>query len=451
MEWLRDHTYTRGVEQPPLARIAVALGPYLLGVHSYGLPDAFLEGNAILYSEGRYWPVLTAARVGTLVFFVAACVFVYLWARRWFGLPTAMLALLIFTCLPPILGHSGVATVDVAQAATLLAALYALLRWLEASDLRSALLAGLAVGLAVLAKFSNLTFFAACVLVAAVFRPRPWPKPFVALLSHCAAAVMVAILTIWVGYLFHFEPLIQGLRVLSDHAAEGHPSYLLGEYRKTGWWYFFPVVLAVKTPLAFLLLVVFLPVRDIWSSWQRRPTLLFPLAILVSCLPSRINLGVRHILSFYPLFSILIAFAVIQAVSVRRKLAAALLALGVVESAAAHPDYLASFNLLAGSHPERIVCESDLDWGQDLYRLSNRLRELRVPSFSFAYFGTAYDPAFGFPPVRPLSPTVPTNGYVAISLHHLVIDHAKTGSFDWLTKYQPIERVGKSIQLYRIP
>jgi hypothetical protein len=371
-----------------------------------------------------------------------------LWAR-WFDVPTALLSVLIFSSLPPILGHAGVATIDVAQAATLLAALYALLRWLEVPTLRAAVLFGLALGIAILTKFSNLSFLAVSFLAAAVVRLRPGPKT-VAVLAQAVTAAMVTLLTLWAGYLFDFKPLIQGLRILFDHAAEGHPSYLLGEYRKTGWWYFFPVVLGVKTPLPYLLLAALIPWRATWSSWQRRLTLLFPLVILVSCFPSRLNLGVRHILAFYPLFSILIAYAVSRAVTARRKLAVALVVLGLLGSAAAHPDYLASFNLLAGSHPERILAESDLDWGQDLYRLSLRLRDLGATRISLAYFGTARVSEFGLPAVQPLSPTVPATGYVAISLHHAIIDHARNGSFDWLRRYQPLERVGKSILLYRI-
>ena len=36
---------------------------------------------------------------------------------------------------------------------------------------------------------------------------------------------------------------------------KGHPAWLLGEARRYGWWYYFPVGLAVKTPLALLALL----------------------------------------------------------------------------------------------------------------------------------------------------------------------------------------------------
>ena len=35
MEWLDKHTYKQEDQHPPLARAAVALGPYLLGIRSH--------------------------------------------------------------------------------------------------------------------------------------------------------------------------------------------------------------------------------------------------------------------------------------------------------------------------------------------------------------------------------------------------------------------------------
>jgi len=38
MEWLDKGTYTYEAQHPPLARVAAALGPYLLGIRSQGSP-----------------------------------------------------------------------------------------------------------------------------------------------------------------------------------------------------------------------------------------------------------------------------------------------------------------------------------------------------------------------------------------------------------------------------
>src|SRR6202044_3917194 len=80
---------------------------------------------------------------------------------------------------------------------------------------------------------------------------------------------------------------------------------------------------------------------------------------------------------------------------------AVLLVWMAVSSLKIHPDYLAYFNELAGSHPENILVDSDLDWGQDMKRLSQRLREAGAP---FVTFTPMSDPGLpevlGFPPIR---------------------------------------------------
>src|SRR5215831_11280050 len=70
MEWLDEGTYTYELQHPPLARIAVALGPYLSGIRSQSLTHANDEGNAILFSNDTHFSNLRRARLGTLPFFV---------------------------------------------------------------------------------------------------------------------------------------------------------------------------------------------------------------------------------------------------------------------------------------------------------------------------------------------------------------------------------------------
>ncbi len=139
-----------------------------------------------------------------------------------------------------------------------------------------------------------------------------------------------------------------------------------------------------------------------------------------------VDLGVRHILPIYPLLAIAGGHAVTELFRCSRyaAIAAALLVAWVIgDSVRAHPDYLAHFIEFAGSHPETILCESDLDWGQDLYRLSWRLKERGIQEVSIAYFGTALLQKAGLPQYGSLSPTQPSRGYIAVSLHHLNIDY----------------------------
>ena len=90
MEWLQQGTFTNQYRHPPLAGIVSALGPFLHGLRSprrwkpaeQGESVIFEEGNEILYSKNDYWRSLALARIGTLPFFVLACVVTFLWSRR---------------------------------------------------------------------------------------------------------------------------------------------------------------------------------------------------------------------------------------------------------------------------------------------------------------------------------------------------------------------------------
>jgi hypothetical protein len=112
MEWLSRGTYTYEPLHPPLARVMVALGPYLDGLRSGGHESPWLEGNSILHAGGRYYHNLSLARLGVLPFLVVAGIVVFLWTRRLFGDVPGVVATLLFTTLPPVLAHSGIATTD---------------------------------------------------------------------------------------------------------------------------------------------------------------------------------------------------------------------------------------------------------------------------------------------------------------------------------------------------
>jgi hypothetical protein len=191
-------------------------------------------------------------------------------------------------------------------------------------------------------------------------------------------------------------------------------------------------------------------------SWQRRLTVIFPLVVLLVCMASRIDAGVRHILPIYPPLAVLGGYGAAELVkrgSRRWMIAAGMLLVVWVaaDSIVAHPDYMAYFNPLASAHPENVLCETDLDWGQDVHRLAERLRALGVTHILMKCFGDAPLELAGLPPYQELSPNVPASGYVAISVCYLKGEHAKEGAYDWLKRYQPLERVGRSIFLYDIP
>jgi 4-amino-4-deoxy-L-arabinose transferase-like glycosyltransferase len=131
MELLDRGAFTYEQQHPPLARLAVAVGPYLLGARSHGASYIVDEGLAILYMSSDYMRTLRAARLGVLPFFVALVAITWAWAHRDFGAVAGAAAALTLVTTPPLLAHAGLATTDMPVAAACVAALLAFVRWLE--------------------------------------------------------------------------------------------------------------------------------------------------------------------------------------------------------------------------------------------------------------------------------------------------------------------------------
>jgi Dolichyl-phosphate-mannose-protein mannosyltransferase len=503
MEWLDVARYSREPLHPPLARVAIALGPYLEGDRSAGYVNTWQEGNALLQWRDRYQHNLALARLGVLPFFLLAALAVYLWTRDLFGAPAAAVAVLLFTTIPPVLGHAGLATTELAAAGTLCWALYAFSRWLREPTPAGSIGLGVAAAAAVLSKFSALLFLPAgcaglylCHRVARRDHAAPHSPNR---LRAARLAYLPMLVLVWAGYRFSIGPLIttmdvplaqrpgthlpaartayrlaeapiypapeffQGLSMLYRKNEAGQKAYLLGDVRTTGWWYYFPVALAVKTPLALgplLLAYLWRLRRDRERRWELAGPFVAALVILLVCLPSRINIGVRHVLPIYPLLAICAAGgAVALWTGTRRRwlgpaAVSVLVAWQVVSSARAHPDYVAYFNELANDHPERVLVDSDLDNGMDLRRLADTLRALRVPQLWIAYAGSADLSRHGLPPYRELPPRTRVTGWVAASLYDIKLGSVDTKTHDefaWLDGERPVATVGRSIRLFHLP
>jgi hypothetical protein len=505
MEWLDRGTYRYEEMHPPLARVAVALGPWLDGLHSEGQTGIWREGNAILNQRGDQPRALALARAGVLPFLVLAILVVFAWASSLAGDAAGLLAVLAFTSVPPVLAHAGLATTDAAAMGTIAFAIYSTLRWMERPGLRRTVILGLAIGLALLAKVSALIYLPAALIVVLL----AWRSAGNAIHPYVGGALvagLVAVLVIWAGYRFSVGPINEGrtgepapvataapvrrpselkrqiatllrtpvfpapgyvrgvLDLRQENRVGERKNYLLGQPILEGRWSFFPVALGVKTPLPFLLLAGIGAIALAAAARSRRSTMVPPLAaaaMLLAAMAANINIGVRHVLPIYPPLAVCVAVGILtlwnRLPSGRLRIAGRLAALGlagwlVVESALAHPDYLPYFNQLAGRHPERVLLDSDLDWGQDLGRLADTLRARRVPHVWITYHGKVDLSRQGLPPFTELPPDHPVTGWVAASLFRLALG-SQGGPLDayaWLRPYPPVARVGHSMLLYYI-
>lgn len=248
-----------------------------------------------------------------------------------------------------------------------------------------------------------------------------------------------------------------GVEIFRENNEIGRKSYLFGEISHDSWPYYFPVAVGLKTPLPFLalsLLAIVVAVRRYRRDWRVALPIVAVIMIFVSLIPARAGLGVRHVLVIYPLLAISAGAAGAMLLRSRRRVAqiavVALLLWQGAESAVSHPDYLPYFNQLAGSRPERLLTDSNLDWGQDLLRLQEELRRRKIESFWFKYHGGASVELFDLPHHQLLPRNFPVNGWIAISRTSMTGVIEVPRSFSWLERYEPVTVVGKGILLYYI-
>jgi hypothetical protein len=478
IEWIQSGTYTYEDQHPPLARVTGALGIYFAGSRWSRNADMYDEGYHLLGQNKRYTRALFFSRLFMLPFFWIGAAAVYLWGLRIGGSRTAVLSTLLFTTMPTVLAHAGLVTTDMALTAFVSATLVASLYWVSAPGWRTSAVLGIALGFALLSKFSALVFLPvtwALMFAAHLLNDRrgflPPLKRAARLIPWAALSAVIAMLLVWAGYRFAIgrvdylnarlpaPSFFTGIQYVYLHNREGHPAYLLGQRSHIGFWYYYPVVLAVKTPLAALPLMV----AGIWLAMKRRNRLPIemPLALTAALLGiglfSHINIGVRHILPIYTAFALCggaVLDRMFRARRARISAAAVILLLWQVTSGAlVHPDYLAYTNELAGSHPERILVDSDLDWGQGMRGLALRLEQLGVQDLTFqpndsGYLIATRDIGRPFPRYK-LMPDgdKPQPGWNAVS----VTAWKLSGQPKWAERIEPAEKIHRSIYLYYFP
>jgi hypothetical protein len=273
------------------------------------------------------------------------------------------------------------------------------------------------------------------------------------------------------GYTVPARGYLRGLQEFTNMLGGGKSCFLLGSYSDTGWWYYFPVAFAVKTPLPTLFLIGF----ALFYSWRRRTWrrglfLLIPAVIYFGCcLASPFNIGYRHLLPVLPLLFIFSGQVANTDWRPKQTWAIGVVLLGlVVGSLAIFPHYLAYFNELVGgpSRGYKVLADSNLDWGQDLIGLREYMRRENIASVKLSYAGTAdpaaygitYEPLPGCPYPELQRDSVPemlvnqAGGVYAISVSNLqgfcFKNHDLYAGF---RERKPDAVIGYSIYIYRLP
>jgi hypothetical protein len=497
VEWWEKGTYTLEPKHTPLARISVALGPYLAGARGTGA-TRWEDAYPILSQTGHYWRILTLGRIGVLPYFIVATLLVFFWTKRLLGASAALLAAAIFTQLPTILAHSSVATTDVPLTAMFCCSLYAFILWLRQPDFRTAAQFGVAAGLALCTKLSTVVFLPACAVPVLVMYARSGQAQWRRLSRTLAVVVLCGFLALWAVYRFSHVPLAQatklpdrvaakifgqnsaaaraahsvalhvpvpapefldGIRMLRDQNHRGSLAFLFGRVREGGWWYFFLVAVALKTPIAVLLLAAVGAVvaarryRGNGQNWEIAAPLAAFAMIMLASTPARLDSGVRYVLPVFVFLAMLASLGIVTLWESRRRrvlsraAAIALFMWLAVSSVRAHPDYLSYFNEFAGSDPSRLIVVGDYDWGQDLTRLSAYLRVHSVNHLTIAYDAYFLPEPLGLPETERLACHDQPSGWVAMEVRRVRL-HPEC--FQWMAQRQKIATVGKTMWVYYV-
>jgi 4-amino-4-deoxy-L-arabinose transferase-like glycosyltransferase len=438
------------IEHPPLMKMLAGLALTALPLppppERVPMGIAFTDyGHAFLF-EGPVSPdtIAAAARAPFLALLALLLGTVFLWARARYGSGAALLAVALLAFDPNLIAHAGIVHTDLGAALTVLVAVLAWENLRRAQSLQALLGAALALGIALVTKFSAV-YVVPIFLLQGLLAARREARPGAAVsrmlgrLALVGAGALVVVLGVYSLVTARMDladqrevihemvarrgapglsrviesiagvspPLghyLGGLAsVARQNAIGGGVNYFFGKVSVTGFPLYFFVAFLFKSALAFLAvggIALFALARDP-EAREEAPLLLLPVGVLfLASIGSSYNIGIRHMLPVYPFLALSAAGAFARARRRAREksdgratafvwLLAALPIVSAAELARIHPHELSYFNPLAGG-PEggrRYLSDSNVDWGLDLKRLAARMRVDGGAPPTVAYFG----------------------------------------------------------------
>lgn len=295
---------------------------------------------------------------------------------------------------------------------------------------------------------------------------------------------------IWLSsqpYLRAYSHYLLGFLMVLQRSEGGNTTYYLGTTGTTGSWTYFPVVYLIKEPLAYIILLffaVFLPLknclqhcseRQVKYWWQdfinlikNNPAetgmILIVIVYWAFSIRSRLNIGVRHILPTLPFIYALTARQISNWVYnyKSRKIFIVILMIWAVFSViSVWPSFLSYFNEIAGGPDNgyKLVVDSNLDWGQDVLRLSKFIEENNIKEIKMDYFsGAPAEYYIKTAKIESYNRELPQKGWLAVSA--TILQGACRGdkipcsydkrAYTWLDSYRPVAKIGYSIFVYKI-
>ena len=506
---LRTGDYRLVEEHPPLVKLWLTLP--LLPLRDLADPTTLPAWEAAAHPTTESLPLLTMAqqllyphvpfdrwlfpaRMMSALLAVLLGAVVWRWATDFSGAAAGLFALTLLAFDPNIIAHAAVAGTDLGATFFMCLALFCLARFTRRPTTARVLLAGVTLGLAQGAKLSALLLVPISIVVLWLILHENRLRSMVIYLA-CAGLTLWALYSFQIGTVpglsfpvpaaSHAIPLLR----LQQHTAGGHAAFLLGQNSLHGWWYYFPVAFALKTPLPILVFCAWAFLiglsrmrykNDNVPARHWLPLVLFLTLYILASLASSLNIGYRHLLPILPLLYVGIGVEVASIAyrAWRKKrdsrispysllltsysLLCAWLVLGTLRIA---PHYLAFFNEFAGGAENgwRYLADSNTDWGQTYkalarFQAERGLGTVQLSAFIFydpAAYGVDYEPLTPLhgdtPAVFPARLNPPPGDYVISATTLDGIPLVDPEMYDWFRKRESDARIGHALFYYHIP
>lgn len=472
--YLKTGDFRLNPQHPPFVKL-LAAAPLLLVDPELELRDPAWQGpNRDEWAFGARFlytndtdRLLFWGRLPIVLLSLMLSVYVFVWARQLFGPAAGWASLLLCVFSPTLLAHSRFVTFDAPLAVFYTITLYHFWRWQRDGRWIHSIAGGLALGLALATKFSGVILLPVLLLLLPICLLKRHALSVKNILLGTALALLLAALVIQACYFFplSFEPYLDGIALVNADRNPNFTYYLMGQFQTGGFWNYFPVAFLVKTPLPLLLALIgvgvlrrrLANVKLIDEAFLWIPVVLF---FAITAWKAD-NLGVRYLLPIYPL--LFVAVGRVAALWQRgRAWRVALCVLGlwyVGGTVRVQPDQLAFFNEIAGGAEggHRWLDDSNISWGQDLKRIKRWMDREGVSTIKLRYGRNVAPGHYGIRSL-PISDNEwggdPPPGLYAFDVHLLIrgeqyAQQNPANKTDWLSRYEPIARIGYSCYVFR--
>jgi hypothetical protein len=426
--------------------------------------------------------ILLISRLTTILFNALLLVALLRGVKKLYGWQITCYSFLLILVSPTFLAHFRYVTMDIPVALSVTLVLVNAAIVMKEYSRKNIFIFIASLLVALLVKFSSwflvpVLLLAGCglQLSPSLISKKYGSRLLLLLISLCAAGIIVIVGLSLAGHNLFFSNLITGVQQQLVRVKLGtlEKGYLGGILYSGGNLLYFPVLFILKEQVIWLFL---LGVSFFYQSRTSKHIsqnifdilgVLWIISYALTSITSQINIGLRHLLPIYPSLCIIAAsgiYAVIHQTSFLRKIvvfSCIAVVLNIVTYASAPLSY---FNLLMPSKkPTQWLIDSNYDWGQDAIRLGQWITDNKACGLFIDYYGRG-DP-YSFLPfgcryklINEKAEKPAQGSLIAISVSKLELERSKRleghtigPGYSYLEDLSPIDRVGKTIFIYRLP